>query len=409
MDTSGYGRHALTVGAAFAMVAMLAAGSAAGNRETVIATFSGGNDGGNAASSIVFDGNGNAYGTTVVGGTSNCGTVFELKSNPQGRWSESVLYNFSCGADGKNPHGGVTFDGAGNLYGTTVAGGSGNPCTGDGCGVVFELTPAGERVLYNFTGGNDGFGPGAGVTFDHSGNLYGTTPDGGADSAGVIYQLAPQGSGWHFNVVHTFTGGRDGAVGSLGRLLLDAKGNLYGTAELGGAHSAGTAFRLSPARNGKWDLRTLYAFQGQPDAAFPYGGLIADARGDLYGTTYYGGAQGDGSVFELSPSARGPWSERKLYDFKAGSDASSPTSTLVFGPGGDLFGTSSAGGGACGCGTVFKLAHNTWAERVVHRFGQSTDGAYPYYGLTLGPSGKLYSTTVAGGNDNEGTVFALTP
>ncbi|MEO6990950.1 MAG: choice-of-anchor tandem repeat GloVer-containing protein [Candidatus Baltobacteraceae bacterium] len=403
--------HFVAVACTIVGVVVLFSGRAsAASRESALYNFTGGNDGGNAASSVIFDGSGNAYGTTVVGGTSNCGTVFELRPRAHHRWAESVLYNFSCFADGKNPHGGVTFDAAGNLYGTTVAGGSGGICAGDGCGVIYELTPSGERVLYNFTGGNDGFGPGNAVVFDRAGNLYGMTPDGGAYSSGTVYQLTPQGSGWQENVIHTFTGGNDGAVGSLGPLLLDAAGQLYGVTELGGAHEAGTAFKLSSEPAGKWNLRTLYAFQGQPDAAFPYGGLISDKSGNFYGTTYYGGTQGVGTVFELSPKARGPWAERKLYDFKGGTDASSPTGTLVFDASGNLFGTSSAGGRpSCDCGTVFKLASNTRTERVVHRFGLALDGAYPYYGLTLGPAGNLYSTTVAGGLNNQGTVFELTP
>jgi uncharacterized repeat protein (TIGR03803 family) len=380
-------------------------GAAAGG-EQVLYNFTGGNDGGNAATGLVLDRHGNLYGTTVVGGTSLCGTVFKLAPQANPPWQETVLYNFSCYGDGKNPHGGVTFDPRDNLVGTTVAGGAGGSCTGDGCGVVFGLKATVESVLHSFTAGNDGFGPGGGVVPDTSGNLYGTTPDGGAHSQGTVYEVSPTGHQWHERVIHSFTGGRDGGVGSLGLLLRDASGNLYGVAEIGGAHGAGTVFKLSPASK---KLTTLYAFKGTPDAGSPYGGLVADASGNLYGTTYYGGANGLGAVFALRPDAKGDYRERVLYSFKGGSDGSSSTSTLAFGAPGDLYGTTSAGGGTCDCGTIFKVNATSGKEKVLHRFGSGTDGAYPYYGLTKDASGNWYGTTVAGGLFNQGTVFELTP
>ena len=213
--------------AVLAWTAVFAVASWAVDTEHVLYSFTGGNDGGNPAAQLVFDRAGNVYGTTVVGGLYGCGTVFKLSLSGD-KWQESVLYNFDCFGTGKNPYGGVTFDSAGNLYGTTVAGGSGGECTGDGCGVVYELTQSGETwnetVLYNFTGGDDGFGPGAAVVFDKAGNLYGTTPDGGAYSEGVVYQLSPNNGQWKQTVIHAFTGGDDGAVGSLGPLLVDAGG-----------------------------------------------------------------------------------------------------------------------------------------------------------------------------------------
>ena len=235
--------------------------------------------------------------------------VFKLTPMVGGQWQQSVLYSFTCFSDGKNPYGGVTLDGAGNLYGTTVAGGAGGICSGDGCGVVFQLTQSGgvwsESVLYSFGDLPDAAGPGGGVVFDRAGNLYGTAADGGAYSAGAIFQLSPNGNQWTETVIHNFTGGDDGAIGSLGLLLLDAAGNFYGVTELGGHYGAGTVYKLTRAA-GIWNLTTLYAFMGQPDAGFPYGGLIADAHGNLYGTTYYGGADGAGTVFKVDP---GPISE----------------------------------------------------------------------------------------------------
>lgn len=372
-------------------------------------SFSGGNDGGDAASGLVIRG-GNLYGTTVVGGAYACGTIFKLAPQKSLPWHESVLYSFDCYGTGKTPYGGVTFDRKGSLYGSTVSGGSGGSCGSSGCGVVFRLTSrAAESVLHSFTGGNDGFGPGGGVAIDSMGHLYGTTPDGGTNAEGTVYEISRARRTWHESVIHAFTGGKDGAVGSLGTLLVDSSGDLYGVTETGGARGAGTAFKMTRASKNRWNLKTLYAFKGTPDAASPYGGLIEDASGNLYGTTYYGGAHGLGSVFELIASARGKYHERVLYSFRGGSDGSSPTSTLLVGASGRLYGTTSAGGGSCDCGTIFEFDATSGSETVLHSFGSSGDGAYPYYGLTQDSGGNLYGTTVQGGTFNHGAVFELTP
>jgi len=394
----------------------LSLASWAADNESVIYNFTGGNDGGDPAAQLVFDSAGNMYGTTVVGGLFGCGTVFELSFSGS-QWNETVLYSFDCFGTGKNPYGGVTLDASGNLYGTTVAGGSGGECSGDGCGVVYELTKSGaiwnESILYNFTGGDDGFGPGGAVVFDKSGNLYGTTPDGGAYQEGVVYQLSPGQQQWKQTVIHPFTGGDDGAVGSLGPLLVDAWGSLYGVTELGGAYQAGVAFKLSPSGN-TWNFTTLYAFQGLPDAGFPYGGLIADSHGRLYGTTYFGGSSGLGAVFEISagPTVRILWKESVLYSFLGDTDASFPTSTLVFDAAGNLYGTSTTGGNpSCDCGTIFKLAPHSggWDESVLHSFGGSGDGASPSYGLTPDGKGNYFGVTPVGGLYGQGVVFQIAP
>jgi len=402
--------------AVLALTALFTIALWAGDNEKVLYSFTGGSDGGDPAAQLIFDTVGNLYGTTVVGGLYGCGTVFELTFSG-GQWQESVLYSFDCFATGKNPYGGVTFDNAGNLYGTTVAGGSGGDCAGDGCGVVYELTQSGgkwsETVLYNFTGGDDGYGPGSAVVFDKAGNLYGTTPDGGAYSEGVVYQLASNNGQWKQTVIHPFTGGDDGAVGSLGPLLVDAAGNLYGVTEIGGKYGAGVAFKLSLAGS-TWKYTTLYPFQGLPDAGFPYGGLIADASGRLYGTTYFGGANGEGSVFEVAPgpNALAGWKASVLYSFQGDTDASFPTSTLVFDTAGNLYGTSSTGGNpSCDCGTIFKLEPTSggWSESVLHNFGSSGDGAYPSYGLTSDGKGNYFGVTPVGGTYGQGVIFEFTP
>lgn len=398
------------------VVAVLVSGAGAASHGKIVHSFSGLGDGGDPATSLTFDAAGNAYGTTVNGGSAGgFGTVFELKRVSASKYQETVLYSFSGGFDGKNPYGGVVFDAAGNLYGVTVAGGVGGFCAGDGCGVVFQLTNNGgswsETVLYNFTGGDDGFGPGGGVVFDAAGNLYGTTPDGGKFSQGVVYELSPQGGTWTQTVIHAFSGGNDGAVGSLGSLLLAPDGNFYGVSELGGAHGAGTAFRLSPAAGGKWKFTSLYSFGGQPDAGFPYGGLITDGKNNFYGTTYFGGANGVGAVYRLDLTKK---KESVIYDFQEGNDGGYSTSTLVFDAVGNMYGTTSMGGfPACDCGTLFELSPvrggDTWSETILHRFKEKPDGGYPYYGLTADPSGNLFSTTVSGGGDEAGIVFGFKP
>ena len=403
---TGCAAHSEGGGPASALPATRAANRTTGT-EQVLYSFSGGNDGGNAASGLTFDRNGNLYGTTVTGGGANCGTVFKLAPRTGSSWQESVAYDFTCYGDGKNPHGGVILE-RGTLEGTTVAGGTGGYCTGDGCGGVFQLTSTHLNVLYDFTGGNDGFGPGGGLTPDSSGHLYGTAPDGGMYSQGVVYQLGRSGRRWHQHVIHAFTGGRDGGVGSLGSLLFESPA-LYGVTELGGAHGAGTVFKVAPSGSGNWKLTTLYAFKGMPDAGSPYGGLVADSSGNLYGTTYYGGTHGFGAVYELVRNQHGGYRERVLYSFQGGSDGSYSTSTLVFGTSGQLFGTTSSGGGSCDCGTIFAIDPKTSTETVVHAFGGAGDGAYPYYGMTTDASGNLYGATVAGGSGNQGAVFEFTP
>src|SRR5262249_46436332 len=208
----------LLITALWSVLFLFPSASLAASNGKYLYSFTGGNDGGAPHTALSFDSAGNAYGVTVTGGSSDCGTVFQLSATGV----ETPLFAFDCFATGKNPYGGVIIDSKGNLYGTTVAGGSGGICSGDGCGVVYELSNSGgtwtETVLYNFTGGDDGFGPGGALVMDASGNLYGTTPDGGNAGVGVIYELSPKGGQWVQTVLHAFTGGDDGAVGSLGPL-----------------------------------------------------------------------------------------------------------------------------------------------------------------------------------------------
>src|SRR5258708_2745513 len=218
-----------------AAVALLARTAWAASTTQLIYGFAGGTDGEYIDTDLVTDSAGNIYGTSVQGGTFGGGTVFQV--TPAG--VHTVLYNFTGGADGGEPYKGVTFDAQGNLYGTAVTGGGGS-CEG-GCGVVFKLANSNgvwtQSVIHAFTGGADGSGAGSPVAFDKYGNLYGTTPTGGTKGMGVLYQLKPDGTGaWRLRVIHTFTGGSDGGGGSAGRLLIDARGNLFGACTVGGVN-----------------------------------------------------------------------------------------------------------------------------------------------------------------------------
>jgi uncharacterized repeat protein (TIGR03803 family) len=220
-----------------------------------------------------------------------------------------------------------------------------------------------------------------------------------------------KGGQWKEKVIHRFTDGKDGSRGSLGRLLFDKAGNLYGVAELGGAHTAGTVYTMTPGAGGGWKFSTLDAFRGMPHPGFPYGGVIFDSAGNLYGTTYFGGKTGLGSVFKLT-NTNGKWTESQLYSFKGGTDGSNPTSTLVFDAAGNLYGTTSAGGDSNDDGVVFKLTPSSggkWKESIAHRFSNVPDGANPNYGLTVDKAGNLYGTAPLGGLHNEGAIFELTP
>jgi len=366
-------------------------------------------DGEYADTDLETDSAGNIYGTTVLGGEFGGGTVFQLRPTPNG-WEQAVLYSFTGGTDGGEPYKGVTIDRRGNLYGTAVTGGSGG-CEG-GCGVVYKLTKSGgtwnQTVIHAFTGGDDGSGPGARVTIDRSGDIYGMTPTGGTYGVGTIYKLHPHAGSWDFQVIHTFTGAADGATGSAGRMLL-LHGRLYGAATAGGLYGSGVVFELTPTAVGEWDFRALYSFHGQPDGSFPYGALLR-VSGKIYGTTYYGGENGIGAVYELSPRSVGEWDGRVIYSFQTGSDGNSPISNLVRDGFGNLYGTTSEGGS--GSGTIFKLTPiggGQWTESVVHSFEGPPDGGFSYNGMVVDRFGNFYGATVHGGEADDGCVYKFTP
>ena len=390
-------------------VIALSVTTAAATTTDVIFSF-GEDEGEYADTDLETDSAGNIYGTTVLGGDFGSGTVFQLTPTPNG-WVHTVLYSFTGGVDGGEPYKGVTLDRDGNLYGTAVTGGSGN-CEG-GCGVIYKLTNRKgtwtQKVVHAFTGGDDGSGPGSRVTVDRAGNIYGMTPTGGTYGLGTIYQIRPPSTGaLTFKVIHAFTGGADGSSGSAGRMIL-RDGRLYGAATTGGNHGSGIVFELTPMPFGEWGFKTIYTFQGQPDGSFPYGALLFDPLGNLYGTTYYGGANGIGAVYELSPQPVGEWTEDLIYSFQQGPDGNSPISNLVFDKAGNLYGTTSEGG--LGSGTIFKLSPvgGNWTETVVHAFEGPPDGGFAYNGMVVDIFGNFYGATVHGGENNDGSVYKFTP
>jgi uncharacterized repeat protein (TIGR03803 family) len=279
--------------------------------ETVLHSFGNGNDGRLPAAPLIFDANGNLYGTTVFGGATykKGGTAFELTPSTGGTWTETILHNFcsapAC-ADGGEPSAGLIFDAAGTLYGTTTLGGSHQlHCNGEGCGVVFELTPGSngkwkERTLHSFIF-SDGSNPGSSLIFDAAGNLYGKTSAGGPQSAGTIFELTRGNNGaWKEKVLNK-------VGGSNGSLVFDAAGNLYDAIGQSGKHPDGSVFELKPSKNGKWTQKVLFSFNGQ-DGAGPGSSLIFDSAGNVYGVTGRGGASGSGcggrgcgTVFEITP------------------------------------------------------------------------------------------------------------
>jgi uncharacterized repeat protein (TIGR03803 family) len=227
---------------------------------------------------------------------------------------------------------------------------------------------------------------------------------------GTIYKIHPaRGGAWTFNVIHAFTGGADGATGSAGRMIL-RHGRLFGAATAGGTYGSGVVFALTPRGSGEWDFRTIYSFKGQPDGSFPYGALLFDALGNIYGTTYYGGTNGIGAVYKLSPRPIGEWEENLLYSFQDGTDGNSPISNLVFDTAGNLYGTTSEGG--LGSGTIFRLSPiggGQWIETVVHSFQGPPDGAFAYNGMVVDRFGNFYGATVHGGENDDGSIYKFTP
>jgi uncharacterized repeat protein (TIGR03803 family) len=380
---------------------LIAVRSAPAQTETVLYNFCAHGEpclsGDDARSSLASDGQGNFFGTTILGGDNypeacglGCGVVFELSPDGQGGWNETVLYNFCsvsspvfC-ADGYEPLGPV-IEVSGNLYGTTSLGGLNQD------GVVFELSPGDggwrETILYNF-GGTSG-GPRSGLIMDKAGNLYGTAPGG----EGSVFELSPDGNGgWTEQVIYS-------APMDTAGLVMDSSGNIYGV------DFKQHVFELTPNGKGGWNATNILTFNGANPQSTP----VLDSAGNLYGTTDVGGSTGRGTLWELSPGKKG-WKEKVLHTFTGTKNGFDPVGGLVLDSAGNIYGTT-MGGGKDENGIVFELAapvgKGARTEKVLWNFN-ITDGALPNSSLVLDSAGNLYGTA-SGGSTGGGVVFEVTP
>lgn len=380
----------------------------------VIYNFTGGPDGGTPFAGLTVDDGGNLYGTTGHGGA-GYGGVFSLNRAGSG-FAFNSLYNFTGGTDGAGPYARVVFGPDGALYGSTVAGGQG-ACNYDGwigCGTVFSLRPRAtlcrtascswiEAVLYRFGGGSDAAVPQGDLIFDASKNIYGTTLSGG-NGLGTIYELTPSGGQWTEQILYRAPGGNDGGY-PYGGVVHDTSGNLYGVFAAYGSHGAGAVYQLTPSGSG-WDENTVYGFTNENDGDVPECGLIMDQSGNLYGATTNAGIGGGGTVFEIMPSDNS-WTYIVLQGFVGGVE-DGPEAKLVMDADGSLYGTT-VRDGEYGYGSVFKLTPvlGTWVHTSLHDFTGGDDGAYPYGNLVFDKSGNLYGTAAYGGTYGLGVVFEI--
>ncbi len=326
-------------------------------------------DGGGPASRVVFGPNGGLYGTTMHGGFGQgciewnfgCGTVYSLR-NRSGSWVEGIFFQFG-NFDGGNPgYGDVIFDTAGNLYDTSSISGP----TGNGVAYQLHTINFGERVLRTFTGTPDGSSPISGPILDQAGNLYGTTLAGGENGYGTVYELSPSETGWTEAILYSFTNGSDGG-GPTSNLVMDESGNLYGATQSGGSYGGGTVFKLAKT-SGSWALTTIYEFRSTTRSAprgvlaggcsgQPFTGsnrtLSIDTAGNLYGTTSADAANQYGSIYKLSSISGTTWTYTSLHSF-SGPDGGAPWGSLLLDRGGNLYGTAAIGG-ANDCGVIFEV------------------------------------------------------
>jgi uncharacterized repeat protein (TIGR03803 family) len=364
---------------------------------SVIYDFTGkGNDGATPYGGPILDGLGNLYGTTYLGGRFGAGSVYRL--SPTGSsWTYSSLYSFRAGADGSGPaFGSLAMGPDHTLFGTTEGGGY------FGTAFVVCACPAKEAVVHSFGTGTDGAQPIGGVVLDAAGNLYGTTSEGGASGNGTVFEATRSGHTWTESVIYSFTGGNDGANPPAG-VTLDSHGNLYGTSSFGGANGVGAIYKLTHSNSG-WKETILYNFQGLTDGQNPVGGVVLDSSGNLYGTTFDGGVNGGGTVYELSASRI----FTTLYSFSGGYGG--PYNKLTLDKNGNIYGFTN-GDGANGLGSIFKLttSNGTYTFSDLHDFGGGSDGASPYGSVAVDGSGNVFGTAAVGGGQNQGLVFEITP
>ena len=396
----------------FAIVSMQPA-LASAQTLSVLYQFTGDVDGKSPQTGVIFDETGNLIGTTALGGgASYCGTVYQLSPTGSGTWTESTLYTFQGLTDGCSPAGGLIRDPAGNIYGVT----QGDYRLGAKLSSVFQLSQSAgggwtKTTLHVFVGA--GVYPQAPLVIDLAGNLYGSTLFGGTYNLGMIYELSPSGSGtWTQTILHSFGAPGDGQYPN-GGLVFDHEGILYGTTGGGGSFGKGTAFQLRSSGNGRWKESTIYNFDST--LGTPVAGFTMDTSGSLFGTTWDGGPYESGLVFELSPDVNNSWTPSILYTFRGlyNGDGAQPSPQLLLDKGRDLWGTTPVGGGGgCGfgCGTIFRLSPNsdgTWTE-VSYIFDESL-AIYPpaNTALVVDQQGNLFGTTNGGGTYYGGVVFEL--
>jgi uncharacterized repeat protein (TIGR03803 family) len=367
---------------------------------SVLHSFTGGSDGGTPLAGFAIDTAGTLYGTTSTGGASGIGTVFKISAEG----TETVLHSFSSGTDGANPQGSLLRDAAGDLYGTTFGGGA------SGAGTVFKVGPHGkETVLYSFKAGTDGANPEAGLAIDAAGNLYGTTTAGGPNGNGTIFKLTKKPEKWTEKVLYSFGSGTDGAIPVAG-VTLNAAGSLYGTTSAGGTYGYGTVFQLKDSKSG-WKEDILHNFELQSDGGVPYAGLVFDQSGNLYGAATEGGDGGQiggGTVFELTPT-KGSWTFTVINSL-AGWGISGTFRDLLLDSSGDIYATTHCDG-ANDAGTVYELTPSagTWTYNSLYVFTGGSDGLFSFSNLVSDKNGNLYGTTRGGGTDGSGVVFKVEP
>ncbi len=395
----------------FATIVLFLTTGLAQSTENTLYTFTGGADGNAPKAGVIFGPDGNLYGATQYGGAFQDGTIYKMIQNSDGSWSENVIYSFTDVNDGAGPIGPLTFDVAGNIYGTTAFGAP--------YGTVFKLSPNSDgswsaTLLYGFTGGANGGYPLTGVTLDKAGNLYGTT-SATFTASGIAYKLSPTSNGsWTETVLYNFGNTLSGEAPSTG-LVLDAAGNLYGATSGGGTFGAGTIYELSPNSDGSWTESTLYTFTGKTDGKGP-GVLLIDKSGTLYGGTMSGGIKnsnscytGCGTIFALSRSKSGTWSFARIFAFN--STTGLWANELVMDGSGNLFGSTLEGG--TGDGVAFELQRASvgyrWTYASLYNFGGGNNiGAEPVIGAVR--SGNAYGITMGStAFCNCGSVFELTP
>jgi uncharacterized repeat protein (TIGR03803 family) len=382
-------------------------GASAYGKDTVILRFNFTN-GTNPVNSLIADSQGNLYGTALGGNTfcyNGCGVVYELSPIAGGKWKETVLYEFD-GSAGSGGPGPMIFGQDGNLYGTISY------------ESVFQLSNVNgtwkEKIIYTFNSQTQGGYFGSQLAFDDKGNLYGALRGGGPDNGGAIFKLTLQSNGnWKAAILHSFGAEGDGNEPA-GGVVLDDKGNIFGTTSSGGSAGTGTVFELSPSENGEWSETILYNFTGEPDISYPSTPLTIGPGGGLFGTTYK-------TAFEMSQN-NDSWSLATIYFFgKTPTDVSGP-SGLIFDASGNAFGVTTYGGEGCnvpGCGILFQLvpqSNGHWKETILHQFESAGDGSEVNFSsvasklLLDNATGRLYGATPFGGDVNgDGTAFFVTP